>query len=144
MRSPTVERRRALVQESLRALAAEPARAWTLDDLAQAIAASRRSVQRAFEGEGITYRQALSAARICLAKKLFADEGGTVRSVSRQVGYASTAEFAKAFKRHAGMTPSAYRRAMRERRRREADEASLVPERRVSAARPYSPAAAGV
>jgi AraC family transcriptional activator of mtrCDE len=143
MRNRTAERRRTLVQQSLRAIAADPARAWTLDELAQAIAASRRSVQRAFEGEGITYRQALSAARICLARKLFADEGGTVRSVSKRVGYASTAEFTKAFKRHAGMTPSAYRRSVRERRRQEAEEASPAFQPRVPPASLRSPVAAG-
>jgi AraC-like DNA-binding protein len=116
MRGPTRDRRRGLVHDALRVIAADPARRLELDDVAHEIATSRRSLQRAFEVQGITFRQAVSVARIHRAKILFAESDAPVYVVARQVGYRSKAEFTKAFKRHTGELPSAYRRAMRRKR----------------------------
>ena len=106
--------------DALRVVEADPARPLALDDVAHEIAASRRSLQRAFEGEGITFRQTVAVARIRRAKALLA-EGLPVYAVAARVGYQSKAEFTKAFKRHAGTMPSAYKRAMREQRTHEAE-----------------------
>lgn len=95
---------------------ADPSRPISLDDVARSIAASRRSLQRAFEHEGITFRQALSVARVRRAKALLAQGELPVSLVAERVGYQSKAEFAKAFRRHTGMRPSEYRRAMRHER----------------------------
>ena len=96
-----------------------------LNAVAREIAASRRSLQRAFESEGITFRQAVTVARLKAARKMFERGSPRVYVVAREVGYQSKAEFAKAFKRHTGTTPKDYRRAMRERRQREAEAHSL-------------------
>jgi two-component system response regulator YesN len=102
---------------------ADPARPLALDSVAREIAASRRSLQRAFEGEGITFRQAVAVARIRRAKGLLA-QGLPVYVVAARVGYQSKAEFTKAFKRHAGTMPSQYKRAMRDQRMHEAERAA--------------------
>ena len=114
MRDQTRARRRGLVYDALRVVEADPARPLALDDVAREIAASRRSLQRAFENEGITFRQAVAVARICRARQLLAEGTLPVYAVAERVGYMSKAEFTKAFKRHAGMTPSEYVRAARE------------------------------
>ena len=101
------------MNDALRVIAADPARPLELDGVARQIATSRRSLQRAFEVQGITFRQAVTVARIQRAKVLFAETGAPVYEVAHQVGYQSKAEFAKAFKRHTGELPSAYRRAVR-------------------------------
>jgi two-component system response regulator YesN len=113
MRDQTRQRRRRLVFDALRVVDTDPARPLALDDVAREIAASRRSLQRAFEIEGITFRQAVSVARVRRAKALLAEGNMQVSAVAERVGYQSKAEFAKAFKRHTGMRPSEYRRAMR-------------------------------
>lgn len=115
MRDQTKARRRGLVYDALRVVEADPARPLALDDVAREIAASRRSLQRAFESDGITFRQAVAVARIRRAKALLASGELPVYAVAARVGYQSKAEFTKAFKRHVGVRPSEYKRAMRER-----------------------------
>jgi AraC family transcriptional regulator, regulatory protein of adaptative response / methylphosphotriester-DNA alkyltransferase methyltransferase len=106
---------RGLVYDALHVIEADPSRPLALDEVARDIATSRRSLQRAFEGEGITFREAVSVARMRRAKALLARGEMPVYAVADRVGYRSKAEFTKAFKRHTGMTPSDYIRTMRER-----------------------------
>ena len=106
-----------LVRDALRVIASDPARPFELDDVAREIACSRRSLQRAFESQGITFRQAVTVARIHRARTMLAEGDLAVKSVCEAVGYRSKAEFAKAFRRHTGVTPSKYKREMRDRRR---------------------------
>ena len=105
---------RGLVYDALHVIEADPSRPLALDDVARDIATSRRSLQRAFEGEGITFREAVAVARMRRAKTLLAQGGIPVYQVAERVGYRSKAEFTKAFKRHTGITPSAYARSVRE------------------------------
>ncbi|MDQ3936902.1 MAG: AraC family transcriptional regulator [Actinomycetota bacterium] len=83
----------------------------SLDDVARSIATSRRSLQRAFEGEGITFREAVAVARMRRAKVLLAGGQMPVYRVADRVGYRSKAEFTKAFKRYSGMTPTEFVRS---------------------------------
>ena len=43
------------------------------------------------------------------AAEMLAGRGLTVREVAHRVGYRQPAQFAKAFRRHHGVSPSAYR-----------------------------------
>jgi AraC family transcriptional regulator, regulatory protein of adaptative response / methylphosphotriester-DNA alkyltransferase methyltransferase len=43
------------------------------------------------------------------AAELLASAGPTVREVAHRVGYRQPAQFAKAFRRHRGQAPAAYR-----------------------------------
>ncbi len=105
---------RGLVYDALHVIEADPSRPLALDDVARDIATSRRSLQRAFEGEGITFREAVAVARMRRAKQLLADGGMPVYQVADRVGYRSKAEFTKAFKRYSGMTPTEYIRSQRD------------------------------
>ena len=142
MRDRTRARRRALVYDALRVVEQDPARPLALDDVAHEIAASRRSLQRAFEGEGITFRQAVAVARIRRAKGLLAEGNLPVYAVAHQVGYLSKAEFTKAFKRHTGTMPSEYKREMRERRLGSAEHRPAVSPAPLRGYADASPAAA--
>ena len=121
MRDRTKARMRGLVYDALHIIEADPSRPLALDDVARDIATSRRSLQRAFEGEGITFREAVSVARMRRAKALLAQGGLPIYVVADRVGYRSKAEFTKAFKRHNGMTPSADARSVRARSHRNGD-----------------------
>ena len=112
--------------DALRVVEADPARPLALDEVAREIAASRRSLQRAFEGEGITFRQAVAVARIRRAKALLGEGQLPVYAVAARVGYQSKAEFTKAFKRYTGTMPSQYKRAAREQRLGEAERPVVV------------------
>ena len=116
-RPDTRERREALLRDALAIMEAEYPRAIELEDVAQRIATSRRQLQRVFdELHGVPYRTALAQIRMRNAALLLADpQPTTIRSVARRVGYHQGAQFAKAFHRHHGIVPSAYRRAALER-----------------------------
>ncbi|HEX8645563.1 MAG TPA: AraC family transcriptional regulator [Thermoleophilaceae bacterium] len=127
--------------DALRVVEADPSRPLALDDVAHEIAASRRSLQRAFEGEGITFRRAVAVARIRRAKALLAEGQLPVYAVAAGVGYQSKAEFTKAFKRHTGTMPSQYKRAMREQRTREPESRPVLATRSPETAAPQYAAA---
>jgi AraC family transcriptional regulator of adaptative response / methylphosphotriester-DNA alkyltransferase methyltransferase len=121
MRDRTKARMRGLVYDALHVIEADPSRPLALDDVARDIATSRRSLQRAFEGEGITFREAVAVARMRRAKALLAHGSMPIYRVADRVGYRSKAEFTKAFKRHTGVTPSAYARSIRQGEHRNGD-----------------------
>lgn len=114
MRDRTKTRMRGLVYDALHVIETDPSRPLALDDVARDIATSRRSLQRAFESEGITFREAVSVARMRRARALLAQGGIPIYAVADRVGYRSKAEFTKAFKRHTGQTPSQYVRSARD------------------------------
>jgi AraC-like DNA-binding protein len=103
---------RGLVREALAVIERDLAKEIALDDVARQIATSRRSLQRAFEGEGITFREAVAVARMRRARALLEERELPVYRIAERVGYRSKAEFTKAFKRYAGMTPTAYMRSV--------------------------------
>jgi AraC-like DNA-binding protein len=82
-----------------------------LDDVARAVYASRRQVQRVMEEHDTSFRQYLTRARMRRAAEMLADQPARpVRDVAHTVGYRQPAQFAKAFRRVHGQTPAAHRR----------------------------------
>ena len=82
----------------------------SLDDIARRVASSRRQLQRAYAEIGhTTFREHLTAVRMERAGELLTSRGLTVREVAHRVGYRQPAQFAKAFRRHHGAAPSAFR-----------------------------------
>ena len=115
-RRPETDSRRA---EILRDAQAEMERrfseALTVDEVARAVGTSRRQLQRVFEEvAGTTFRTYLAEVRMRHAADRL--EGGrTVAAIARSVGYRQPAQFAKAFRRHHGVSPSEARAEKRER-----------------------------
>lgn len=91
---------------------AEPSRDWTVEALGRAAGMSRTAFFERFKslvGEPpATY---LVRWRMTLAAKALEREQLTVAQVCERVGYASAPSFTKAFRKHFGRTPAAYRRA---------------------------------
>ncbi len=87
-----------------------PARRWTVAELARSVGASRAAFARRFThlvGEPpLTY---LTRWRVDLAGDQLHDTGRTVASVATAVGYDNPFAFSNAFKRHTGLSPSHYR-----------------------------------
>ena len=100
-----------LVARALAQLHHEPARAWTIDRLAAAAMTSRSTLADRFaQTVGQPPMQYLTAWRMQLATRLLADGNAKVRAVAEAVGYDSEAAFSRAFKKHTGIAPSAWRR----------------------------------
>jgi AraC family transcriptional regulator of adaptative response / methylphosphotriester-DNA alkyltransferase methyltransferase len=109
-RPATIRLRTSLFQEATDIVDAEYGSDLSLDEIARRVASSRRQLQRAYAEIGhTTFREHLTRVRMQKAGQLLAGPGITVREVARLVGYRQPAQFAKAFRRHAGVAPSDYR-----------------------------------
>jgi AraC family transcriptional regulator, regulatory protein of adaptative response / methylphosphotriester-DNA alkyltransferase methyltransferase len=109
-RPATITLRRSLYEEATRIVADEYAADLELDEIARRVASSRRQIQRVFAEVGqTTFREHLARVRMNRAAELLASDGVTVREVATRVGYRQPAQFAKAFRRHVGQAPAAYR-----------------------------------
>ena len=99
------------VAAALRAVHDDPARAWSLSELAARAAVSRATLARRFDATiGEPPLSYLARWRMLLAARLLRDTSDPLAVVARAVGYGSEFAFAKAFKRHHGTAPGAYRR----------------------------------
>jgi AraC-like DNA-binding protein len=85
----------------------------TLTTLAQAIGTSPRTLSRTLsEGLGLSFHEFINGLRVRDAVARLGQSGtGDLLRVALDVGFASKASFNRAFKRHAGTTPSALRAA---------------------------------
>lgn len=92
----------------------EPGREWSLDQLA-ALGAMSRSVfaARFRQVFGTSPASYVTEVRMRRAKDLL-DAGTGVSETSRALGYASDEGFRRAFRRHVGVAPSAWRAGRRE------------------------------
>ena len=80
--------------------------------MARAIATSSRQLQRVFsEHAGGAFREDLAAMRMQHGAVLLQTTDLRVAEVAQRVGYRQAAQFAKAFRRHHGVSPSGLRRA---------------------------------
>jgi transcriptional regulator GlxA family with amidase domain len=95
----------------LRAVHDDPAYAWSVSELAARATVSRATLSRRFAATiGEPPLSYLARWRMLLAARLLRDTADPFAVVTRAVGYGSEFAFAKAFKRHHGTAPGAYRR----------------------------------
>ncbi|HVE52928.1 MAG TPA: AraC family transcriptional regulator [Ramlibacter sp.] len=89
-----------------------PARAWTVDQLAQECALSRSAFFERFSRTvGVPPMEYLHAWRMALAKDLLRRRELALAEVAQRVGYGSASTFSTAFSRHVGQPPGRYARA---------------------------------
>jgi AraC family transcriptional regulator, regulatory protein of adaptative response / methylphosphotriester-DNA alkyltransferase methyltransferase len=112
-RSATPIRRGALLAEATIVLEQRHGeQGLSLGDVARQIATSERQLQRVFaELAGSSFREELTAVRMQHAARLLRTTELAVGAVAPRVGYRQAAQFAKAFRRHHGQAPSAFRAA---------------------------------
>jgi AraC-like DNA-binding protein len=98
------------VGRALSALHREPARDWTLEDLAREAGLSRSGLAERFTDlVGIPPIQYLGRWRMQIAGALLTGGQATMARIAEETGYASEAAFSRAFKKIVGMPPSAWR-----------------------------------
>lgn len=91
----------------LAAVHADPARDWSVAEMAAQIHMSRTAfVNRFGEVMGMPPMRYLLTWRMYLAKCLLADERHTLDEIAARTGYADAFAFSKAYKRHSGESPS--------------------------------------
>jgi AraC-like DNA-binding protein len=86
----------------------EPARSWTLVELAAKVGMSRTSLAARFRAVvGMTVRQYLMRLRLRLATSMLeAPNRPSLAEIAEHVGYSSEAAFSRAFSREMGVAPS--------------------------------------
>ena len=109
-RPSTIRLRSSLLEEANAIVDRDYASELSLDDIAHRVASSRRQLQRAYAEIGnTTFRDHVTKVRMERAAELLATRMFTVREVAHRVGYRQPAQFAKAFRRHRGVSPSDFR-----------------------------------
>jgi len=99
------------LRNALVAIHEAPARAWTLEALADAAGMSRSAFATAFrEAVGTTPGQYLQGWRIGLAQQALR-RGRALKTIAADVGYGSEAALSRAFKAQCGLSPRAWRQA---------------------------------
>jgi AraC-like DNA-binding protein len=104
--------RDAHVGRALALLHGDPAKAWTVDDLAREVALSRSALAERFaELVGESPMQYLMRWRLALAAQILRAGREPIARIAEQSGYESEAAFSRAFKREFGAPPAAWRKA---------------------------------
>jgi AraC-like DNA-binding protein len=100
----------ARLARAINAMHEQPARAWTLEDLAEVAGMSRaRFASRFRDTVGITPGNYLAEWRIGVAQALLR-RGKPVQLVADEVGYGSASALSRAFASQLGMSPAAWRK----------------------------------
>jgi AraC-like DNA-binding protein len=85
----------------------------TLEDVARSLHVSSRTLKRRLAEEGTTFKELADHARREEALRLVAGTDLALEAVAERLGYSDLANFSRAFRRWAGATPGAHRRAAR-------------------------------
>jgi len=95
------------------AMLRDPARDWSLDELADLAAASRATLVRAFrKAADIAPLAFLTEIRLSLARQKILSGGASLGQIADEVGYQSEAALSRAFQRQYGIRPGQLRRSM--------------------------------
>ncbi|PZP58951.1 MAG: AraC family transcriptional regulator [Pseudoxanthomonas spadix] len=99
---------------SIREMHRDPARAWTVEQLAKVAALSRSAYfQRFTRAVGLPPMEYLIAWRMAIAKDMLDRQDVGMEQVAERVGYSSASTFSAAFARYVGRPPSGYARERR-------------------------------
>ncbi len=94
---------------AIRSMHGEPARAWTVADLAKRAALSRSAFfDRFTRAVGLPPMEYLLAWRMAIAKDLLRRGEAGLTEVAERVGYSSASTFSTAFSRHVGEAPGRF------------------------------------
>jgi len=102
------------VARALRLIRQRPEERWSVPKLAAAVGLSRSAFAERFRSAtGETPMQNLTRYRLFQAANYLLNSDAAVGEIARRTGYDSDASISKAFRRHYGTSPGAYRKAGR-------------------------------
>lgn len=100
-----------LLQNAVAWMSRHLARPVSIDELADAMHVSYRTLNRRFvEGASMAPLAYLQALRIERAKELLEDSNSDLETIIEQVGYEDASSFRRLFKRAIGLSPAQYRK----------------------------------
>ena len=113
VRSPAAQREDPTV-ESLRSIVSKLVATGSpsLPAAAREAGVSVRTLQRHLASAGVTYSELALEVRLNRARELLGDRSRQVEDIASLLGYADAANFTRAFKKWAGVTPSRYRKSL--------------------------------
>ena len=80
----------------------------TLENVANSMGISPRTLQRRLANSGLTFTQVINEARFVTARQLIAKHY-KLADIATMLGYTDAGSFTRAFERWTGMTPQKYR-----------------------------------
>jgi len=80
-----------------------------IETVAESLGTSKRSLQRAMANEGLNYSEVLGEIRMRRALHWLDHTDKTVMDIALALGYTDASNFARAFRRHTGLSPRAFR-----------------------------------
>jgi AraC-like DNA-binding protein len=83
---------------------------FTMDDIAAMLSMHRRTLDRHLQDHGVQYSELFESVREDVARHLLRDTQMPIHQIAESIRFSSAANFATAFRRRVGVTPSAYRR----------------------------------
>ena len=81
----------------------------TINAVAEMAGTSVRTIQRRIAGAGTNFREVVGEVRMDRAVRLLPNQDMRISDVAREAGYDDSSHFARAFRRHAGISPRQYR-----------------------------------
>jgi len=84
-----------------------------MEDVAASFGMHRRTLDRHLQKHGVRYGELEESVEEEVARQLLRDTALQVQQVAESLRFSSAANFATAFRRWTGMTPSEYRRQAR-------------------------------
>jgi len=90
-----------------------PGRMPDMEATARALAMTSRTLRRHLEAESVSFRELADEVRLAIAEEMLRADAITLAEIADRLGYSDLSSFVHAFKRLAGVTPSAFRRGER-------------------------------
>lgn len=87
-----------------------PGRFFTVEEMAERLAMSVRTLRRRLEAEGTTYQATVAEVKSELAMRYLTQTTMSVEEIAERLGYSEGGNFRHAFKRWTGKGPGAFRR----------------------------------
>ena len=85
-----------------------PGKIWSLENVANALNTSQRTLMRKLKGEGVTYKQVLDEVHKEMVVRYLVHKNLSIDRIGYLIGYSDASSFRRSFKRWFGTTPSKY------------------------------------
>lgn len=82
----------------------------TLENVAESLAMSRRTLHRRLQEKGLVFKDLLQQVRLQLARQYLAERRLTLAEIALLLGYSEQSAFTRAFKQWSGTTPLQYQK----------------------------------
>ena len=90
-----------------------PDRWLTIEELAEVINSSPRTIQRRLLSEGTTFRDLMLQTKMPLAKKALMETDSSITQIAMDFGFSASSSFTRSFVGHNGISPKEFRRQSR-------------------------------